>query len=183
MTDETLISQEGNRIDRILSKKLATTKTNTLRAGKGKSINKKEKTHSLEWLPEVKLDYFACVLREFACNAFHIFASNPHHLWPAEEYSPSGCTLPGLAGKENGFLQDNLPVICEHYEITCIVWEFLSECGKEDDKSISLALFCPRMPKRGTLEVADLPSNISGTTGGSYACFLQLLPDAQNSFK
>lgn len=58
-----------------------------------------------------------------------------------------------------------------------------SQRGKEDDKSISLALFRPLMPESGALEGADLPSNISGTPGGSYACLLQLLPDAQNSFK
>lgn len=28
------------------------------------------------WLPEVKIDYFARVVREVACNALHIFASN-----------------------------------------------------------------------------------------------------------
>lgn len=49
---------------------------------KGKSINKKGKTHSLVWLPEVKIDHFACVIREFACNTFHTFASN--------------CTISGL---------------------------------------------------------------------------------------
>lgn len=100
----------------------------------------KWKTHALEWLPEVKLDYFACDLREFARDALHIFASNPHPLWPAEEYSDPGHTLPGLAGKGSGFLQDSLPVICGHYEITCIGWGFLSECGKEDDKGISSGL-------------------------------------------
>lgn len=90
--------------------------------------------------------------------------------------------MPGLAGKGKGFLQDNQPVMCGHYDIPCIVWGFLSECGKEDDKSISLALFHPLMPESGE-EGPGLPSNISGTPGGSYACFLQLLPDAQNSFK
>lgn len=88
--------------------------------------------------------------------------------------------MPGLAGKANVFLLDSLPVICGHYEIFGIVWGIISECGTEDDKTISGHLQGLLMPENGALEGADLLCSILGTPGRLLCLLPPIAPRCSN---